>query len=118
MRELMAKAPSGCAHWLCALDFYLSTPKEIAIVGNGDEPATESLLTVIYRRYLPNKVLVGCEPGDNSGPRIPLLEGRSMVNGHPTAYVCERYSCQRPVNTPEALARELEPAESQEYRGA
>jgi uncharacterized protein YyaL (SSP411 family) len=109
MRELMAKAPGGCAHWLCALDFYLSTPKEIAIVGNRDDPATGALLTVIHGRYLPNKVLVGCELGDNSGPRIPLLEGRSMVNDQPTAYVCERYSCQQPVNAPEALASQLEP---------
>ncbi|MDP2674321.1 MAG: thioredoxin domain-containing protein [Dehalococcoidia bacterium] len=118
MRDPMAQSPNGLTHWLCALDFYLSTPNEIAIAGPRNHPATEALLAVIYDRFLPNKVLVGCEPGDNSGPRLPLLEGRSMVNGHPTAYVCERYSCQRPVNTPEALARELEPTESLEYRGA
>ena len=43
VRELMSRFPTGAGHWLGALDFYLSTPKEIAIVGSrrarGDERA-------------------------------------------------------------------------------
>ncbi|MCH8235959.1 MAG: hypothetical protein IIC29_07525 [Chloroflexi bacterium] len=37
----------------------------------------------------------------------PLLEGRGMLNGAPTAYVCENYACQLPVNDPAALAAQL-----------
>ncbi len=32
MQEPMSRYPLGFSNWLCALDFYLSTPKEIAII--------------------------------------------------------------------------------------
>ena len=35
LSELMSRAPAGTGRWLAALDFYVSTPKEIAIVGPG-----------------------------------------------------------------------------------
>lgn len=109
MREPMAVTPSGFAQWLAALDFYLSTPKEVAVLGSREDGATEALLAVIYGRYLPNKVLVGCDPGDRHVQGVPLLEGRSMVGGRPTAYVCERYTCQQPVTTPDELVAQLDP---------
>ena len=38
----------------------------------------------------------------------PLLEDRDLIDGKPTAYVCENYACQLPVTEPAALARQLE----------
>ena len=38
---------------------------------------------------------------------MPLLESRGMVDGNPTAYVCQTYACQLPVTTPEELAAQL-----------
>ena len=105
----IAAAPSGFTHWLGALDFYLSTPKEIAVLGPRDDAATEALLAAIYGRYLPNKAWVGCDPSDGHIEGVPLLEGRSMVDGRPTAYVFEHYTCQRPVSTPEELTAQLDP---------
>ena len=29
--DLMSRYPMGFGHWLCVLDFHLSTPKEIAV---------------------------------------------------------------------------------------
>ena len=110
MREYLSKAPTGTGHWLCALDFYVSTPKEIAIVGGLHDPATQALLTVVHGRYLPNKVVAGADPSQAAdGSRLtPLLQDRGMMDGRPTAYVCQNYVCQLPVTEPEALARQLE----------
>ena len=88
VRELMSRFPTGAGHWLGALDFYLSTPKEIAIVGGAGDAGTDALLTEVSRRYLPNRVLVGSA---GSGPAetrsgVPLLEDRDRVDGKPTAY--------------------------------
>ena len=106
-RELMARFPTGAGHWLCALDFYLSTAKEVAIVGDRAEPDTQSLAAEVFRRFLPNRVLVGRNDGDESLEGIPLMEGRRKLNDRATAFVCESYVCQLPVNDPEALAGQL-----------
>jgi uncharacterized protein YyaL (SSP411 family) len=119
MQELMSRAPAGTGQWLAALDFYVSSPKEIAIVGPREDPATQELLDTVFGRFLPNKVVVGAEAGqsssqsssndaDTSYSRLPLLQERGMVNGRPTAYVCRNYACQLPVTEPEALAAQLE----------
>ena len=110
MREYMTRAPLGVGHWLCALDFYLSTAKEIAIIGPRADGATRKLLETVYGRYLPNKVVVGSEPGadEEMMADLPLIRDRGMVDGVPTAYVCQNYACQLPVTEPDALANQLE----------
>ena len=112
LHELMLRAPAGTGHWLAALDFYVSTPKEIALIGPRQDPSTHRLMDTIFSRYLPNKVVVGAETGQApSGgllpADLPLLQGRGMVDGKPTAYVCQNYACQLPVTDPESLAAQL-----------
>lgn len=92
---------------LCAFDFYLGQPKEIAIVGDPDS-GTRTLAGQVWQRYLPNKVVTMAAEGDTKAQEVvPLLKDRSMVDGAPTAYVCENYTCQRPVTTVEELAAQL-----------
>ena len=106
--DFVARFPTGMGRWLCALDFYLSMPQEIAIVGRREEPATKALLEVVFGQYLPNKVVAGCDPGDAEGARgIPLLLGREQGQQNPTAYVCQNYACQLPTAEPETLAEQL-----------
>ena len=109
VRELMSRFPTGAGHWLGALDFYLSTPKEIAIVGGAGDAETEALLSEVSQRYLPNRVLVGSAGDGTAETRsgVPLLEDRDRVDGKPTAYVCENYACSFPVTEPAALAAQL-----------
>jgi hypothetical protein len=37
-----------------------------------------------------------------------LLQGRPLINDQPTAYVCQNFVCQRPVQTSEELLIQLE----------
>ncbi len=108
MKVVLPRAPAGFSHWLCALDFHLSTPSEIAIVGPRDDDATQALLDEVYSRYLPNKVLTGFDPAQPDGAyELPLLEDKYMVNDMPTAFVCQNYACQLPATEPQALAEQL-----------
>ncbi len=110
LSDVMGQAPAGTGHWLAALDFYVSTPKEIAVVGPRTNPATKQLLDTVFTRYLPNKVVVG-SPGTATGDEaIPLLQDRGMIDGKPTAYVCQNYACQLPVTDQQALAAQLSAA--------
>ena len=34
---------------------------------------------------------------------MPLLKGKTAIGGNPTAYVCQNYTCKRPVQTSEEL---------------
>ena len=112
VREYMARVPEGFGHWLGALDFYLSSPKEIAIVGRVEDSATRALLDTVHGRYLPNKVVMGLAPDADGFERdLPLLEDKEMLAGMPTAYVCQNYACQLPVTEPDALAAQLEGSE-------
>ena len=108
VRDLLGPHPNAVGHWLCALDFYLSSPKEVVVVGPREDPATQALLHTVFRRFLPNKVVAGYEPDGASPSDILLLEDRDMVGGRPTAYVCQNYACQLPVTDPEALAAQLQ----------
>ena len=112
LHQAMSQSPGGTGHWLSALDFYVSPPKEIAVIGPRDDPATQALLDTVFHRFLPNKVVMGVEPPlsptvGNSGSDIPLLAGRGMVGGLPSAYVCQNYACQLPVTDPAGLAEQL-----------
>jgi len=108
LSQVMTRYPSAFGYLLCALDFYLSEPKEIAIVGRLDSHEVRLLVEEIYRRYLPNKVVVASDPSDkDSSAEIKLLEGRTAVEGKATAYVCRNYTCLAPVTEPAELAAQL-----------
>jgi hypothetical protein len=103
-REGMHRAPTGFGHALCALDLYLSSPREVAIVGSADDQATRALAGRVWSSFRPNLVLAAGPP---DAPGIPLLEGRGLVDGRPAAYVCERFACRRPVTDAADLEAEL-----------
>ncbi len=108
LQQLLGRAPAATGYWLGALDFYVSLPREIVIVGPPDAPETQAMLAEVGRRFLPSRVVVGMS--DPASPPIkdsPLLEQRAMLDGKPTAYVCENYACQLPVTDPAALTAQL-----------
>jgi uncharacterized protein YyaL (SSP411 family) len=60
----------------------------------------------VHATYLPNKVIAG-SAGDADTSALPLLRGKRMIEGKPTAYVCVKYLCKKPVQDPAALAAQL-----------
>jgi uncharacterized protein YyaL (SSP411 family) len=107
MSSTMAQHPLSFGHLLSVLNFYLSPPEEIAIIGDTNADETQELLRVVFARYRPSKVVaVGMPTGDDEAG-IPLLAERRPIRGHATAYVCRRFACQQPVTTPRDLASQL-----------
>jgi uncharacterized protein YyaL (SSP411 family) len=105
MGPVMEQHPAAFGNLLCALDFALSGAFEIAVVGNPGEEETQALLREVFRRYLPNKVVV-C----GRDYEMHLLRGRKEIGGRPAAYVCRDNACRAPVTTAEDLAGQLESA--------
>ena len=109
-RDFMEGAPGGFSNMLCALDFYIQRPKEIAIVGGRDQEDTKALLSSVHRRLLPNKVICLLDPTDSQEVTnvIPLLEGKTQKSGRATAYVCKNFTCSAPVTEAGELETLLE----------
>ncbi|KPJ62002.1 MAG: thioredoxin [Planctomycetes bacterium DG_23] len=103
------RVPAEFAGLLSALDFYLGPTREIVIAGSLGEENTTKLLQAVHRRYLPNKVVAVTDPASSAatGETLPLLEGKGMIGGKPTAYVCEGSKCYAPVTSVSALEKIL-----------
>jgi uncharacterized protein YyaL (SSP411 family) len=102
-----ARRPEAFAHLLRALDFHASPSGEVALVGPAAGDSAESLAelaAVVRSKFRPRLVLAG---GPQGTAVPPLMSDRAAVDGRPTAYVCEHFSCRAPVTSPEALAELL-----------
>lgn len=98
----LRRYPQAFGGALSALDFHLTPTKEIVILGErGNELERE-----VWREYLPNKVVVSAENTESAG-FITLLQDRKLIDEKPTAYVCENFTCQKPVTTAEELRNQL-----------
>jgi uncharacterized protein YyaL (SSP411 family) len=102
-RGLAERAPSAVGHLLCALDLHFSPPREVAFVGSDD-----ALLGAAFDRFSPNTVYAfAAGPDDPALERVPLLAGKTLVDGRAAAYVCESFACRAPVTEPDALREAL-----------
>ena len=82
--------PQGFGRLLATAEFHLAEVKEVAIVGD----AGNDLQRELWAEYRPFKIVA---ISDGNGSDVPLLKGRSLIDGKATAYVCEGFVCQRPV---------------------
>jgi hypothetical protein len=97
-RHAMEHNAYGSSAMLCALDWYLTTPQEVVVIGTRGDAMTESLLATVHRRYLPNRAVVVAEGAHHAGESdLAIAAGKASVNGQPTAYVCQRQTCSPPV---------------------
>src|SRR4051794_38123259 len=90
----LARAPGAFGWTLCALDLWLSPPREIAIAG----PADSAVARAALAPFAPATV-VAFGPDED----VPLLQGKTLVDGRPAVYVCERFACRAPLTDPTAL---------------
>jgi uncharacterized protein YyaL (SSP411 family) len=101
VHTIATQHPLAFGHLLQAIDFALAPVREVAIVG----PGAEALTDVVRRAYRPHLVVAGSPAGDGA---VPLLTGRTPVDGRAAAYVCERFACLRPVTEASELAALLD----------
>ncbi|MFL5907881.1 MAG: thioredoxin domain-containing protein [Solirubrobacterales bacterium] len=97
--------PDAFGHLLQAIDFHLSTVREVALIaprnGADGSPDLADLAAVVRSAYRPHVVLAG---GPEGCDRPELLRERHAVEGKPAAYVCEHFACKAPVTEPSELA--------------
>ncbi|MEU3354309.1 thioredoxin domain-containing protein [Streptomyces sp. NPDC037389] len=98
------KAPRFISWGLAVAEALLDGPREVAVVGPADHPATVRLHRTALLSPAPGLVVAVGEPGSEE---VPLLAGRTLLDARPAAYVCRNFTCDAPTADPEALAGRL-----------
>jgi uncharacterized protein len=98
--EYVQRAPHGFGQLLQVIDLQLAPPREIAIVGDLADPATDALIVAARAGFHPTTVYAF---GSGGASDEPLLAGKTLIDGRPAAYVCERFTCQAPITDPARL---------------
>ena len=91
VRDALAALPTAFGWMLVALDQHLAPHRELAIVGDRDAPVARAAL----EQAAPTDV-IAFGPADD----VPLLAGRTEVDGRTAVYLCERFACALPVTDP------------------
>ncbi len=97
---LAAQAPRFAGHTLSVLEAVADGPRQVAVVGRPDDPACTDLLRSALGLTTPGAVLA---VGDGQTATVPLLADRPLIDGRPTAYVCQDFVCDLPVTDPADL---------------
>ncbi len=101
-RMLARRYPRFAGWGLAVAEAVLDGPREVAVVGSPDDPATALLLRTAARGTAPGLVVATADPARPSG--VPLMAQRPRVDGRPAAYVCRGFVCDAPTTDPAALA--------------
>ena len=73
-QSVMKENPYSASAMLCSVDWFLSGPKEIVVVGARGSALTEAMVATGYQRYVPNRALLTVED-----PR-PVGEAELLVD--------------------------------------
>ncbi|WP_274913633.1 thioredoxin domain-containing protein [Streptomyces sp. WZ-12] len=104
---LGGRAPRFIGWGLAVAEAALDGPREVAVVGPADDPATRALHRAALLGTAPGAVVALGTPGADEAAEVPLLMARPLVDGAPAAYVCRHFTCERPTTDPEELAERL-----------
>ncbi|HKG50801.1 MAG TPA: thioredoxin domain-containing protein [Actinomycetales bacterium] len=94
-RRVAAGAPRFAGWGLAVAEALADGPREVAVVGDPDDPGTQALWLEALRGTAPGLVVAAGPP--DMEPAVPLLEGRGLIRGLPAAYPCVAQRCDLPV---------------------
>ena len=107
-RDTMEKFPAAFGTMLCALDQHLDGLCEVVLAGRGDDPDLIPFRRTLEEIYLPNSILALADPTLPAKTDVmPLLEGKTPLDGKAAAYVCRSGACGAPVTSATDLRQAL-----------
>ncbi|MGB5815483.1 MAG: thioredoxin domain-containing protein [Thermoanaerobaculia bacterium] len=97
---LLETSPVAMPQMLATVGFASEPPQQIVLVGSADAEETQEMVSAVYRRFLPRKILLLVEGGDAQrlGKASDFYGSLERLEGKTTAYICENYACRLPTN--------------------
>jgi hypothetical protein len=108
--QQLEQSPASSPAMLLAVDFWLGPTQEIVIAGNVDMADTKQMLKLVHSKFLPNAVILLHEQGKKGTvieQIVPFVKDQVAIDGKATAYLCENYICNQPVNNVENFEKIL-----------
>jgi uncharacterized protein len=106
MAEVATQHPTTFSHWLSVMNFSIAHVKQVALLSGDTSPLSQEMLHLVQRSFRPNLVIAYAQTPLSHG--VPeLLQGRKLLKGLPTAYVCDGFACKLPVTSVKALEQQL-----------
>jgi uncharacterized protein YyaL (SSP411 family) len=100
--------PRAYSFSLISLLFIQEKSKEIVIVSERSNDETEKIIDIINGEFRPFTIsMLYSSENKNIAGIAPFIADYKSVNGKPTAYVCENFSCQAPVTDSELFKQML-----------
>jgi hypothetical protein len=99
----LSKAPIVLPHMVAALNFYITSPKQIVIAGDPKAEDTKRILNMIHSKFMPNRVILYAD-NDKSQKLLQkhgvdvIQDGDMRIDGKATAYICQNFTCKVPAN--------------------
>ncbi len=95
---LISEYPAAHTMMLASLNFNMSSPIEIVIVGDPDMQDTQDMINTVSGLYIPNKVIL-FKPinGSKLSELAPFTQYYKAIDNSATAYVCRNFSCKLPT---------------------
>jgi uncharacterized protein len=102
----IARYPRAFAKSLSVVDFLTEGPLELALLGDETHEHFGAFQQAVAECYLPNRILAAGSDGRVS--TLPLLAGKSAIDGKPALYICRNFSCQQPLTEPRLVNEALQ----------
>jgi uncharacterized protein YyaL (SSP411 family) len=102
-------SPSDFAYMLCAYYHAKGPSREIIISGERGDEIIEEMIRALRDVYLPSRVVILRRENDEVVDDIcPFAKDAKMIDGKTTAYVCDGWKCDAPVQDTDHFRRILE----------
>jgi uncharacterized protein YyaL (SSP411 family) len=106
-RSRWAEQPQALPQMLCGLELALDPPRHVVLAGDADAPGFRALADALHAKLGPRRSVIAAPARAWLAARAPWLANLHPRAGRATAYVCENFTCQPPVEDPADLQRQL-----------
>lgn len=96
----VSRQPAAYSMLMASIDFGIGPAYEVVVVGDPGAQNTLEMLKALRSRFIPNKVVILVDSGQDSPAIFRLAEftkNLSAIGGSATSYVCANQSCDLPT---------------------
>jgi hypothetical protein len=101
--------PQSFTQFLVGFDFFTGPTHEVVISGDPQAPDTQAMLRALSTGFRPRLVVLNRPPGETPILSLaPFTREQIAKDGKATAYVCQNFACQAPVQSVDDMLKTLD----------